>query len=491
MSARAIPTDLLDEPAPRAARIIALALLRTAAEARERLDDEDDADALHDFRVAVRRLRSWLRAARPCLDGGVPPKRWRQLRRVAGGTSDARDAQVHLAWLREQRGLRRGRRAAGTRWLTERLERERTGADAAAVAEAARTFDRLRGPLADTLGTYTVTYRVDSPPPPTLAAALAPIVRDHVETLRERLAAVHDLDDEAEAHEARIAGKRLRYLLEPVAAHVEGAPESIRLLRSLQGMLGDVHDAHVFAAQVAGAAGEAGAEQARREADAVLGGDAGDDDEIRRVRSLDPQPGLLAVALLVREHGEERFGEVAATWLDGGAEPFLAAAAAVAARLAARGGAGVEIERKFLLDSLPDAARAAAPRQIAQGYLPGTELVERVRRVTEPDGAVRCWRTVKVGAGISRVEIEEETTPAIFDALWALTAGRRLTKRRHVVADGALAWEIDDFDDRQLVLAEVELEGETDEVAIPDWLAPHVVREVTGEDDYVNVNLAE
>ncbi|MHB1225082.1 MAG: CYTH domain-containing protein [Gemmatimonadaceae bacterium] len=163
---------------------------------------------------------------------------------------------------------------------------------------------------------------------------------------------------------------------------------------------------------------------------------------------------------------------------------------AAAGLLAARGRVATEIERKFLLDALPEVARAVAPRRIAQGYLPGTELVERVRRVAMPDGAVRCWRTVKLGVGIARIEVEEETTPQIFDALWALTAGRRLTKRRHLVTDGALTWEMDDFDDRDLVLAEVELESAATAVTIPDWLAPHVVREVTGEDAYVNVNLA-
>lgn len=171
--------------------------------------------------------------------------------------------------------------------------------------------------------------------------------------------------------------------------------------------------------------------------------------------------------------------------------PALAAELDAAARsLAAAGRAGSEIERKYLLSALPDVARDAPPRHIAQGYLPGTELVERVRRVTMPDGRVRCWRTVKLGTGIARIEVEEETTPEIFEALWALTVGRRLTKRRYVVTDGALTWEVDDFDGRDLVLAEVELESEAATVTIPGWLAPHVVREVTGEDAYVNVNLA-
>jgi CHAD domain-containing protein/CYTH domain-containing protein len=490
MPASAFPPQLLDEPAPRAARIVALELLRVAGVARARLDDDDDADALHDFRVAVRRLRSWLRAVRPCMGDGVPAKRRRQLRRVARRTGGARDTQVYLAWLHDRPDLRRGRRAVGVRWLVDRLEREGEDGDASRVADAARLFDRLHEPLADALATYTITCRVDSPRPPIMAAALAPLVRDHAGSLRQRLAALRTADDDAAVHGARIAGKRLRYLLEPFAERVEGAPELVERLRTLQGLLGDVHDAHELAARVAVATDEAAAEQTRHEAGAGPDGDAGKGAEPRDGRSGDPRAGLLAVSSATRARGEERFAELAGAWLGDGADGFLADAAAVADRLAARGGGGVEIERKFLLDALPEAARSAPPREIAQGYLPGTELVERVRRVTTPDGGVRCWRTVKLGAGIARIEVEEETTPEIFDALWALTAGRRLSKRRHLVTDGALTWEIDDFDGRDLVLAEVELESEAAEVTIPDWLAPHVVREVTGEDAYVNVNLA-
>src|SRR3989441_7903639 len=56
------PDNLLAAPAPRAAHRIALSLLDAATAARERLPDAGDAEALHDFRVAMRRLRSTLRA---------------------------------------------------------------------------------------------------------------------------------------------------------------------------------------------------------------------------------------------------------------------------------------------------------------------------------------------------------------------------------------------------------------------------------------------
>jgi adenylate cyclase len=58
------------------------------------------------------------------------------------------------------------------------------------------------------------------------------------------------------------------------------------------------------------------------------------------------------------------------------------------------------------------------------------------------------------------------------------------------VAEGSLVWEIDVFSDRDLVLAEIELPADDTAVNLPPWLAPHVVREVTDEAAYVNLNLA-
>jgi CYTH domain-containing protein len=40
------------------------------------------------------------------------------------------------------------------------------------------------------------------------------------------------------------------------------------------------------------------------------------------------------------------------------------------------------------------------------------------------------------------------------------------------------------------VLAEIELETEDDEVPFPDWLAPHIQRDVTREPEFLNINLA-
>jgi hypothetical protein len=64
-----------------------------------------------------------------------------------------------------------------------------------------------------------------------------------------------------------------------------------------------------------------------------------------------------------------------------------------------------EIERKWLLSALPPLVAGVPPAEFAQGYLPGEVLIERVRRETR-FGDTRWMRTVKLGRGISRIEVE-------------------------------------------------------------------------------------
>jgi len=130
---------------------------------------------------------------------------------------------------------------------------------------------------------------------------------------------------------------------------------------------------------------------------------------------------------------------------------------------------------------------------IAQAFV-GTvmphELPERVRRAVGPKGATYT-RTVKAGSGISRIEVEEETTAQFFETVWPLTAGVRVHKRRYSIWEGNDEWLIDEFLDREgLVLAELELEQAEQVVRIPVWLAPVLDREVTNDRAYTNYALA-
>ena len=114
---------LLAMPAPRAVRVIARGLLDEMLAAHGKFE-QDEADALHDLRVAMRRLRSWLRAFRPELSDTVKGRTRRRLRELATLTGEARDAEVALAFIERQTHLpARARKAVRT--VVGQLEQER------------------------------------------------------------------------------------------------------------------------------------------------------------------------------------------------------------------------------------------------------------------------------------------------------------------------------------------------------------------------------
>ena len=269
-------------------------------------------------------------------------------------------------------------------------------------------------------------------------------------------------------HRARIAAKHLRYLLEPFAPAVSGGDTTVDRLKALQDGFGDVHDAHVFGTELSEALPDA-------ERAASIG--------------ISLVPGLEALMAALQARGQHAYDQIAPAWLGETADQFSSGVDALAEEIADLVDRDREVERKFLLTGLPTLPGAESPVEIEQGYLPGERLIERVRRIRSDEGE-ELIRTVKEGSGLTRLEVEEPVSADVFDQLWPLTEGRRLRKRRYRVPDGDLTWEIDEFLDRDLVLAEVELAGRPVDVEVPAWLQPHVDREVTEEEAYSNLRLA-
>jgi len=478
----------LQEPAGPALASYALRLLDAAAAARDRMAAGDDAEALHDFRVAVRRLRSLLRAHKATLD--VSRRARRRLRDLADVTSRVRDLEVQLSWLRDVRPTLGIREKRGLTWLASRLQKEERSArrdleddlpDLLANAEEVVQSElaaRVTAPGAGKAG---------------LGSAVAALLPDLTSALRRSLAGIRSMEDQDQAHAARIAAKRLRYALEPIGEHLPDAASLATELSLLQDVLGAMHDAEVLSGAIAAAVEKAGAAQARRASKTVRRGEVAKmaRDAVQRQRRRDPTPGLLSLAAVVRAAQENHYRTLEQEWLGGRARALIEAVEALARTLTPAPGATLEIERKYLLRGLPELPEDPGRRtlEIEQGYIPGERVRERVRRVRE-NGRGKWYRTMKLGLGLERLEFEDETTAEIFDALWPLTAGHRLRKRRHMVPEGALAWEVDQFLDRELVLAEIELPSAETPVTVPEWLAPYLVREVTGELEYLNSTLA-
>jgi len=289
---------LLTAPAPGAARRIALTLLDAASAARERLTDANDAEALHDFRVAMRRLRSTLRAYQAQLDAVVPAKLRRRLRDLARATGEARDVEVQISWLERQRNDLAPARRAGVPWLLARLTQSRDRAYRDIRERIAPKFDRLARRLRRALGSAPAP---DATLPPALASVIAELLEDQGSDLERRLALIRSPANHGEAHAARIRVKRARYLLEPVVREAPLTSPVLRRLKQVQQLLGDLHDLQVVIVRLGDAAAEAAAERTRRLHHLAVGGD-------RAAAARGPRPatsGLLALARVARA-GQER-----------------------------------------------------------------------------------------------------------------------------------------------------------------------------------------
>jgi CHAD domain-containing protein len=247
-----LPTDLLDRSAQESSRLLALTYLDQIDRARARLGDALDRDALHDFRVGVRRLRSAIRAYRGELAGSVTGRMRRQLRNLARATNDGRDVEVQLGWLEKHAEQLAPDEVRGFFWLVGRLEDRKQKTHDRAVADVARRYDKAAGKLRRALGVLRIELKTG--PGQQLATfreVTGALARQQVLRVREDLARIRGADDAEQAHRSRISIKRLRYLLEPISRRNRRAGALVRRFKEAQDLLGAHHDMHVLSAAIA------------------------------------------------------------------------------------------------------------------------------------------------------------------------------------------------------------------------------------------------
>ena len=148
-----------------------------------------------------------------------------------------------------------------------------------------------------------------------------------------------------------------------------------------------------------------------------------------------------------------------------------------------------EIERKFLINALPEGMSGTTMRQ---GYLqPEKERAVRVRTV-EKDGSKKGVLTIKgmgSASGMSRYEFETEIPVTDADHLLSLCDQPLIEKTRYKYDHGGLVWEVDEFhaDNEGLTVAEIELDDEDERFELPSWLG----EEVTADYRYLNSSLSK
>jgi CHAD domain-containing protein len=332
---------------------------------------------------------------------------------VARATNASRDAEVFAEWLESTRPALKPSHRTGANWLLAQVNARKQVADARATDTLSERCTRASELLEDRLPHYRQIHHLENGSRITpFGGAMATLIRVHMIALTRRLERVREPGDAEEAHRGRIAGKRLRYLLEPVAPHVLGGREAVTQLKALQDTLGDFHDAHVWLGALRTHHERQGREESRLLARVDVSGDA-----IQRPRANRQRAGLVAIAEALRARARERFDAFRRDWGPDQLGQLHETIDAIARELERHDAPDIEIERKYLLSALPATMPHADVVTLDQGYLPGERLVERLRREVSAGGEC-LTRTVKTGAGIARTELEEPTTRAIFDAMW-------------------------------------------------------------------------
>ncbi len=149
---------------------------------------------------------------------------------------------------------------------------------------------------------------------------------------------------------------------------------------------------------------------------------------------------------------------------------------------------GLEIERKFLVNSENFKKEAFQKSYIKQGFLNSDkERVVRVR-IKESSG----FLTIKGASntnGTTRFEWEKEIEKKEAERLFDLCEKGSIEKYRYLIKVGKHTFEVDEFlgDNKGLLIAEIELSNENETFIKPEWLG----KEVTGKAEYYNSSLSK
>jgi CHAD domain-containing protein len=198
----------------------------------------DDPDALHDFRVAVRRMRSVLKSTRALFDEAWLKALRAELRWIGGELAAARDLDVLLASLGKKAGPDE---LPVVRLLeTERRRAWKRARKALSGERYLKLLDRL-------------TSAVEAPPVRRADLSLEKVAAREFKKLRRAARKLGPKSSAEQVHRARILAKRARYaaeLAEPVAR--KRACRFVKAAKQFQDVVGSHQDSVVAADRIRG-----------------------------------------------------------------------------------------------------------------------------------------------------------------------------------------------------------------------------------------------
>jgi CHAD domain-containing protein len=203
-----------------------------------------DPEALHDFRVALRRLRAAMRMFEVFLPRRItalsdPLRAWMR------ATGDVRDLDVQLAQLREWSATIDPRDRSALDPLIQRIEAQHARARAKMLKilgsrRTERLVDRTTKALQRGIGSRLPSAKI----PVRLAAP--DLIFDRHRKLVKKGKRLTESSSAEDFHQARIRGKKLRYAIEFLSdVYGDPAERALRNLEELQDLLGQHQDAVV------------------------------------------------------------------------------------------------------------------------------------------------------------------------------------------------------------------------------------------------------
>ncbi len=225
-------------------------ILQTASTIQQRIPaalTAEDIEAVHDIRVASRRLRTALNIFYP----EMPPRRaasWlKDIARLTSSLGAARDCDVQIAYIQSLQPIPDLKERPGVRRLLLRASQKRVRLQRN-VKSALASFQK-QGTIED------ITRRLELPQPLTPEKVVSEKVfqkaahatHAHLTTLLSYDPFLRRPECISELHAARISAKHLRYCLEifiPLAP--QPLLDYIQSLKKLQDFLGQIHDLDVW-----------------------------------------------------------------------------------------------------------------------------------------------------------------------------------------------------------------------------------------------------
>ncbi len=148
----------------------------------------------------------------------------------------------------------------------------------------------------------------------------------------------------------------------------------------------------------------------------------------------------------------------------------------------------IEIERKYLVNSLDFKNEYFKKSEIAQGYISSNpERTVRIR--IKADKGFLTIKGKGNESGATRLEWEKEIQVDEARELLKLCEKGIIEKTRYEVKSGNHIVEVDVFygENDGLIIAEIELENENETIIKPNWLGD----EVTNDEKYYNAYLSK